>query len=156
MGERGPPKKPTNLTILQGNPSKRPLPTNEPKPESSPTIPKCPTRLKGDARKAWNATAKELHSCGLLTNADLHALETYCDLYARWCEVQDKIKTTSLLIKNRHGIPIASPLIGVADTTFQQMVKMLKEFGMTPAARANIDLGAEKPKESPWAKVMNK
>ena len=40
MGERGPAPKPSSLVLLEGNRSKRPLNTREPKPRQ--VRPKCP------------------------------------------------------------------------------------------------------------------
>ena len=64
----GPPRKPTRLRILEGNPSKRPLPNNEPQPD--PTMPECPDWLMADAKEEWHRVAPELHRIGLLTIVD--------------------------------------------------------------------------------------
>ena len=69
----GPPKKPTKLRILEGNPSKRPLPKNEPEPD--PTMPECPDWLMDDAKEEWNRVAPELHRIGLRTVGDVAACE---------------------------------------------------------------------------------
>ena len=47
-----PKPKPTKLKILEGNPGKRPLNLNEPKPKQ--VVPKCPDWLMDDARKHEN------------------------------------------------------------------------------------------------------
>lgn len=72
----GPPRKPTRLRILEGNPSKRPLPNNEPQPD--PTMPECPDWLMADAKEEWHRVAPELHRIGLLTIVDQTALAGYC------------------------------------------------------------------------------
>lgn len=59
MAIRGRKPKPTNLKVLEGNPGKRPLPTNEVKPQKK--APRCPQWLEEDAKrngsgweKYWN------------------------------------------------------------------------------------------------------
>ena len=49
MATRGRKPKPTHLKVLAGNPGKRPLPKNEPKPK--PIAPRCPQWLDPIARK---------------------------------------------------------------------------------------------------------
>lgn len=71
MGRRGPPPKPTHLRVIQGNPGKRPLPKDEPKPR--PVRPERP-----DARWSVAAIYEKLASVtermGVLTEADGFAL----------------------------------------------------------------------------------
>ena len=43
--------KPTNLKLIEGNPGKRPLPGNEPKPK--PKAPSMPSDLDYQAKKTW-------------------------------------------------------------------------------------------------------
>jgi phage terminase small subunit len=58
MAGRGRPPKPTALKVLEGNPGKRPLNQNEPKPEKK--APNCPSWLLPDAKKEWRRLSKEL------------------------------------------------------------------------------------------------
>ena len=69
MAGRGRPPKPTAVKELEGNPGKRPLNKNEPKPKQ--TAPKCPSWLEPDAKKEWRRLSKELESMGLLTEVDM-------------------------------------------------------------------------------------
>ena len=75
MGKRGPKKKPTALRVFEGNPSKRPIPENEPQPEG---IAKKPDDLGPIASQTWDQTAAVLGPINLLTAADEHAFITYC------------------------------------------------------------------------------
>ena len=43
--------KPTSLKVLEGNPGKRQLNPNEPKPDAS--VPKCPAWLSKEAKREW-------------------------------------------------------------------------------------------------------
>jgi phage terminase small subunit len=62
--------------MLTGNPGKRPLNEDEPKPEAA--IPECPPELSSFARKEWDRLATELGSLRILTNLDRAALAAYC------------------------------------------------------------------------------
>ena len=65
MAQRGRKPKPTAIKELEGNPGKRPLNKNEPKPEK--TAPKCPTWLDKEAKKEWRRMSKSLEAIGILT-----------------------------------------------------------------------------------------
>jgi len=55
---RGRRPKPTRLKMLTGNPGKRPLNPNEPRPEA--TIPDAPAELSAGARAEWDRLAADL------------------------------------------------------------------------------------------------
>ena len=65
---RGRTPKPTRLKMLTGNPGKRALNGNEPRPEAA--IPECPAELGPVARTEWDRLAGELAALRLLTNLD--------------------------------------------------------------------------------------
>jgi hypothetical protein len=58
MGARGPAPTPTRLRIIEGNPSRRPLPTDE--PHYAPGIPQRPRGMSEGAKKAWEALVTEM------------------------------------------------------------------------------------------------
>ena len=69
---RGRRPKPTRLKQLTGNPGKRPLNENEPKPE--PNIPECPPELGPLAQREWNRLVGELGPLRILTHLGRGAL----------------------------------------------------------------------------------
>ncbi len=77
---RGRKPKPTKLKVLTGNPGKRPLNHNEPRPE--PAVPDCPPELSGAAQCEWNRLVGELSKLNLRTHLDRTALAAYCNAYA--------------------------------------------------------------------------
>src|SRR5690349_12618000 len=101
---RGPAPKPTALKLAAGNPGKRPLNTEEPKPEASAGEP--PAWMSGDAREIWFRLAGPMTKCGLVTRVDELALARYCTLLAMWIKATEKVqkaKSSAYTIKNRNG-----------------------------------------------------
>ena len=147
MAKTGPPPKPTALRKLQGNPSKRPFPQNEPQPRSG--IPPCPRHIQGEARKEWSRTSKELASCGLLTSVDRAALAAYCQAWARWVQAEGVLREAGLLIKTPNGMLVQSPMLAIANRAMDQMKAFLVEFGMTPAARTRVQVQPPEKKADP-------
>ena len=62
-GRRPPP---TYLRLLQGNPQRRPINTNEPQPEIPAEFPEPPPQIDGYARDEWYRIGPELHRMRLL------------------------------------------------------------------------------------------
>ena len=80
MATRGRKPTPTAIKELEGNPGKRPLNSNEPKPDT--TAPKCPKWLEPEAKKEWKRLSIEMERIGILTKVDMAAFAAYCQAYA--------------------------------------------------------------------------
>jgi phage terminase small subunit len=123
MGRRGPAPKPTKLVVLEGNPGKRPLPKNEPKP--SPCIPNCPAWLLDDAKALWKTLAPELDRISLFTTVDGVAFAVLCQTFARWKQADQA--------GSEHGDRLAVKYVA-------QVKALCQEFGLTPSARTRISV----------------
>jgi P27 family predicted phage terminase small subunit len=144
--------KPTQLKLLEGNPGKRALNRNEPKPTGKPT---CPAHLDKRAKAEWTRISKELYAIGLLTAVDRAALAAYCQCWSRWVEAEEKIRETSLVVASKKsGYPIQNPYVGIANTALDQMRKFLVEFGLTPASRTRLSIDGDKSGSDPFAEFM--
>ena len=148
---RGPPPQPTNLRLLRGNPSKRPLPQNKPQPTIPPEVPDPPNLITGIAADEWWRIAPELHRMGLLSMADIPALAAYCSLYEHWYQATHALKRMAnknpalyaIMIKSRTGDPMTNPLFYAAHKAANDLLRYASEFGFTPAARARIAAGID-------------
>ena len=129
--------KPTALKIISGNPGKRPLPENEPKPKLLKSL-RAPGSLSPQARKYWRVVVKQLSAAKIITELDVPALILYCEAYAQWAHAVHMLDIEGPIIKNADGIPIRSPYLTIADAQLKQVHKMLTEFGMTPSSRTKV------------------
>ena len=133
---RGRRPKPTRLKVLTGNPGKRPLNNDEPRPE--PAVPECPPELGPAAQAEWNRLVGDLASLKLLTNLDRAALAAYCGAYALWAESTEAIQKFGVMVKAPTGFPIQSPYVSIANRQAEIMMRIAAEFGFTPASRSRI------------------
>lgn len=148
---RGPPKKPTVIKLLQGNPGRKPLPQHEPK--LSACRPDAPETLSPDARKHWDKIVTQLADAGIMTALDSDALAAYCEAYTRWLDANAWLAKRGSVIKGEDGAPKHSPYLRVANDSFQQMKVLLCEFGLSPASRARIHAAPKEETENPFAKI---
>jgi P27 family predicted phage terminase small subunit len=140
---RGRRPKPTRLKLLTGNPGKRPMNENEPKP--NPAIPECPPELGPAARREWDRLVHELAVLRLLTNLDRAALAAYCGAYGMWAEATEAIQKFGSMVKSPTGFPIQSPYVSIANRQAEIMMRIASEFGFTPASRSRISAPLEAP-----------
>ncbi len=126
---------PTALKLVRGNPGKRPINANEPKPSEHAPMPDW---LSPAAAKHWPLVAKQLSDARLLSSIDTAALGLYCEAFARWHHANQQIAKFGPIIKSPNGYPVQSPYLGIANTAHDQMRKLLVEFGMTPSARSRV------------------
>jgi P27 family predicted phage terminase small subunit len=131
------------VKVLTGNPGKRPLNLDEPRPE--PTAPECPAELGPVAQREWNRLVGELTKLRLLTNLDRAALAAYCGAYALWAEATEAIQKYGTMVKSPSGYPVQSPYVSIANRQAEIMMRIASEFGFTPASRSRIS--APPPRE---------
>lgn len=142
MAQRGRKPTPTAIKVLEGNPGKRPLNTNEPTPEKK--APKCPSWLDSEAKKEWRRMSKLLEQLGVLTEIDMAAFSGYCQAYARWKEAEEFISKHGTIVKTPSGYWQQVPQVSIAQTYLKIMKDFCSEFGLTPSTRSRINLGATK------------
>ena len=139
---RGRRPKPTRVKVLTGNPGKRPLNLDEPRPE--PVVPECPGELGPVARKEWDRLAVELGKLKILTALDRAALVAYCNAYGLWAEATEAIQKYGTMVKSPSGYPIQSPYVSIANRQAEIMMRIASEFGFTPASRSRISTPAKR------------
>ena len=154
-------KKPTAVKIAEGNRGKfgkaKLNPADEPKPKKE--IPKCPSFLSDEAKKEWKRLSEHLYDCGLLTTVDGNQLALLCQAWGRWVEAEKRLEEEDLLVPkdNGRGGMTTNPLLAVAQSEMDRLLKLLTSFGMTPAARSGMSV--KKPEDSEkdlWAQFVEK
>lgn len=168
MGQRGPQPLPTNVHMLRGNPSKKPLAALLDEAVRPPVaIPECPKHLDQEARAEWVRIAKHLEPLGLISEIDRAALAAYCTAWAdyvwackRIAELNkgDKSGEKGRIWDTPSGYKQISVPLQIRNRALEQMAKFLSEFGMSPAARSRVTAsdpqiplpGMEKPQEGGW------
>lgn len=136
MAVRGRKPVPTELKVLEGNPGKRPLNKNEPKPIKK--APLCPKWLDPDAKKEWKRLASKMERLGILTEVDMAAFAGYCQSYARWKENEEFITKNGSLVRTPSGYWQQVPQVSIAQQYLKQMGRFAEQFGLTPASRSRL------------------
>jgi P27 family predicted phage terminase small subunit len=143
MGLRGPPKTPTALKLVAGNPGKRALPKNEPKPPI--TCPDPPDYLPETAKVEWRRVCPRLAELGLMSDIDIAVLAGYCGCFADLLDATDKQRGRATVLKTHNGNWVQSPFVSMIRQARLDMVRFAAQLGMTPAARAGMDIQIGNP-----------
>ena len=151
----GPKTKPTALKLVTGNPGRRPLNENEPKPAAD--MPTMPPWLDREAKAEWRRQAPELYAVGIITIVDGAVLAAYCAAYSLWKRAEIRLQKMArtddaalyegILVKTKAGNVILNPLQGAANVARRDMVRLAAELGLTPSSRANLEGGKSREKD---------
>jgi P27 family predicted phage terminase small subunit len=142
----GPPKQPTAIRLLRGNPSKEPITTAEPRPPAG--LPSKPAGLPADAGLIWDATIALLATVpGLLTVADGATVELFARTLARYRDLEAFTEANGpvLVLRDDKGqVRYAQPAphASLAAKLLPQLRGLAAELGLSPSSRARINLPA--------------
>jgi len=114
------PPKPTALKMLQGTVQPSRMNPNEPKPAVGA---EKPDTLSAKAAVLWDEYAPMLTRLGLLRETDALAFEDLCETTVRW-----------RMLRHKRDFRAAV----TSDRAREHMVKLLREFGMTPSAATRV------------------
>ena len=142
----GPPKKPTALKLVAGNPGQRPLNKREPKPRGNLYDP--PEWLTDQQRVGWKY-AIETAPLGLLKRLDRSTLVVWVIAEDLHRQAVEKINGGAMLIKTPNGMPIQSPYISIINKQASVMLKAASEMGFTPASRSRVEIDGGIEEEDP-------
>lgn len=128
--------KPTRLKEIQGNPGKRALNDDEPKP----TLPvKRPRGMAPKPRKAWDEIAPDLERVGVMTGWDTFALRLLVEHYTIAIEAVGELREMGLFAPARDGVK-KNPAATVFKENAVAALRVMTEFGMTPSSRSKLHL----------------
>lgn len=146
---------PTALTVLRGNPSRKKINENEPRPPSGQVT--KPTGLSGGAVVVWDELAPVCLAMGTLTTADLRAFATLCELQATILQASAQKDAEGFamftLSEDYNGAPKVGThaAVRLERETAQALRPYYEYFGLTPASRARISVKTSDAPQSKWA-----
>jgi len=142
MGNQNSGRRPssTALTVLRGNPSRKKLNENEPRPPSGPVD--RPTDLSKAAIIVWDELAPICLAMGTLTPADVRPFRTLCELQATF-DANTATKGTAVFD------------VRLERDTANTMRPYYALFGLEPVSRARISVPKKTDEPvSKWAGAL--
>ena len=146
MGLRGPAPTPTRLLRLRGS---RTAESRAGEPHPEPERPAAPDWLRPEARAAFDALAERLDALQVLAGIDQNALARYAVLWVRYRKCEEFLAEHGDVYvvrakpnwKGEPGPPVGFKLYPHAKEALalaSELLRLEREFGLTPAARARL------------------
>ena len=140
MGARGPLPQPIpdNVRALKGEATH-----SAPRPalKAAPVRPTMPRGMDPTARRVWRTTVADLEALGILARADREFLAAYC----RACSLAERAwaalfgdEPEEMVVTGAQGGLHANPLILIWRQATDQVEKLARQLGATPAARLRM------------------
>ncbi|MHB1156062.1 MAG: phage terminase small subunit P27 family [Phycisphaerales bacterium] len=111
--------------------------------------PKRPPWLDGEAAAIWDDLLPPLIAAGIpLRSVDAFALARYCSMLEWWRQCQADIEAHGSTFTNARGREVERPAVRQAATLADGMLRIEREYGMSPTARARLPLVDPKPDDA--------
>ena len=149
---RGRKPKPTVLKKLLGNPGRRPLNEQEPKPPVG--APERPRWLSPEAKRYWNLLVAKLVKVGILADVDIGILANHCTALEDLAKARRALKKKGHVVDTPFG-PKKNPWVTIGEKARDQVVKSAAELGLSASSRSRIKVEPPKP-EDPFKEFQNK
>lgn len=134
---RGPSPKPTALKLLEGNPGKQKLNKREPVGAGRARDLRCPTHIKGVARKEWK---RLVDTCGWLTATDMPAIESASVQYKIYRGALANVEDLGPVQTTESGYQAVTGWYSVMSKSLDSYIRACQELGATPASRSRVEL----------------
>jgi P27 family predicted phage terminase small subunit len=132
MSTRGGPRPtPTALKVVRGSRIRH----DEPQAPIGDEVPSAPTWLSDAGRDLWNTLAPSMHASRLLTLWDAEAFAVYCEAVIRHREACKVVQEKGVMLGR-----VKNPALQIVRDTAATIRSYSQEFGLTPSARASINL----------------
>jgi P27 family predicted phage terminase small subunit len=144
MGKRGPKPTPTPTLRLRGS-WRENLRTGE--PVTTPELPACPSWASSKARTYWAEIGDLLTGLGIMSRPHTVGLTLLVDALADWIRFTKEAENAPSLVEGSTGNQVANPIFALKRHAWEQVLKGVREFGMTPSAISGVK--STKPDEKP-------
>lgn len=151
---RGAKPKPTHLKLLAGNPGKRPVNVNEPKPRGD--LSEAPDWLSDTQKESW-AYAIDNAPAGMLKRLDRSALTAFIVAEDLHRQASIAVAKFGLVTKSPlKGEPMQNPYLAIINRQAQIMLKAAAELGFTPSSRSRVEVSGSSNGENRFSGIGKK
>lgn len=146
---------PTHLKVVRGNPGKRALNKDEPKPSAGTLV--APDWLTKAERLEFETLAERLAEIGLNSDSYTESVALAAQLQVEIIELSEVIeregRTYCVITKSGDRMVRARPEWNLRAEARRHLQSLLAEFGLTPSAATRVKVEKKKP-ENPFTALM--
>ena len=102
-------------------------------------VPEAPSHLQGLARDVWDEIAGVLVARNLYDVDIRLTLLAYVIQYTRFLQADEVVQQEGMILAgkkgNRHGSGMYNPYLTLSNSSYDRMIKLASELGLTPVSR---------------------
>ena len=136
----------------------QPSRTNPNEPTPAVFLPTPPAWLSDKARQYWGEIGAVLLNMKLCTVADGPALQLLTETLAEWAEARQAVHRKGLTYETTTAtgdlMCRPNPEVTIAADAMRRALRMLSEFGLTPASRGKVSALENNEADDRFAEVM--
>lgn len=151
--------KPTAILKLEQGKEKPHRRTGSPEPLSVPESEEsveAPSDMSERSKALWKRYAAILEPMGLLTAADTGVFRMFVETLERYERAIKLEQEQGSIAEGKNGQPYQHPAVGMANQAMKNAERLAKQFGLTPSARASLELAGHKAPEKETGFILNK
>lgn len=114
----------------------------------------APSWMTSEAKAEWKRVFPILNERGVLTDADLGALETYCATMGRVRHLEKLCASVDPFVQSETSAPRPHPAFRMLDDAITQARQWAMQLGLTPASRAKA-AREEQDDEDGWSGLVD-
>lgn len=137
----------------------QPSRTNKNEPTPDVYLPTPPEWLSELAKQYWGEIGAVLLAMKLTTVADGPALQLLTEALAEWADARRAVHLAGLTYETTtmtgDVMRRPNPEVAIASDAWRRALKMLTEFGLTPASRSKVSALGENDGKDPFEEMMN-
>jgi P27 family predicted phage terminase small subunit len=144
-------RKPAILHVLQGTLETRHKGC-EFEPVAKGALGDPPEDFTADEIREWNFI-RENAPAQMLATLDRRLLVTWCQTCVAYDQANIQLKKHGMLIKNRHGIPVKSPLLNIINDQLKHIRILAEQLGFSPSGRARLQTPHHDDSDGEWKRL---
>lgn len=136
---RGPKPQPTVIKMLRGNPGKRAFNQEEPAPAGVISTEMPEELTTAIEQSEWNKTIVPAIRNGTITATDRPTAIAHCVYWATWrSQLLEAERHPHIIAVGPNKHPMPNPARGMANKTYQILLKIDADLGLTPSSRSRV------------------
>jgi P27 family predicted phage terminase small subunit len=111
-----------------------------------------PAEFTAEEKKEWEFVRSNAPP-RMLATLDRRALIAWCQACVAYDQATAQLKKHGMLIKNAHGMPVKSPLLGIINDQLKHIRILAEQLGFTPSGRARLQTPHHDEADSEWKRL---
>jgi len=112
---------------------------------TEPKAPEAPEGMSSAGADCWQRITPKLVEARVLTELDRETLAAFCECWAEYWALKAVVAEVGYYTTSKSGGDRLHPAVTARKTMLDNVIRLGREFGLTPASRSRIEALPESP-----------